>query len=163
MLAGLAATDEGAPVLLLSVAGLLERTRLGLSSKRERGASERRQRVLLVVEDSPIYQELVTALLGGLGHDVRLARDGQEAVELLGQQVVDAVISDIQMPRMDGLALVRWIRGSEKLKTLPVVLLSALGSAEDKRRGLEAGADGYIVKADLSEQALASAIERVLG
>ncbi len=163
LLAGLAATDEGAPVLLLSVAGLLERTRLGLSPKRERGARERRQRVLLVVEDSPIYQELVTALLGGLGHDVRLARDGQEAVELLGQQVVDAVLSDIQMPRMDGLALLRWIRGSEKLKTLPVVLLSALGSAEDKRRGLEAGADGYLVKADLSEQALASAIERVLG
>lgn len=163
LVSGLAALDDGSPVLVLSVAALLERTRAGLGQRSAAAEGQARGgKRILVVEDSPIFQELVTAILSGLGHDVRVAGDGAAAVEMLGQGAVDLVLSDIQMPRMNGLELVRWIRGHATLRGLPVVLMSQLGSLEDQRRGMEAGADAYLVKSSLSEQSLVSTLERLL-
>lgn len=164
LVTGLAAMDDGAPVLVLGVAALLERTRAGLAARHpaREGAPARGKKAVLVVEDSPIFQELVTAILAGLGLEVRVAPDGAAAVDALGQSPVDLVLSDIQMPRMNGLELVRWLRAQPRLRHLPVVLMSQLGSAEDQRRGLEAGADAYLVKSALSERTLVSTLERFL-
>lgn len=164
LVTGVAAMDDGAPVLVLGVAALLERTRAGVAARGPQSESKagRGQKTVLVVEDSPIFQELVTSILQGMGLAVRVAPDGAAAVEMLGQATVDLVLSDIQMPRMTGLELVRWLRGHEVLRRLPVVLMSQLGSLEDQRRGMEAGADAYLVKSSLSEKTLTSTMGRFL-
>src|SRR2546430_8377676 len=80
------------------------------------------------------------------GYDVRVAADGMEAWLLLQSQPCDLLVSDVQMPRLDGFELTQQIRADQRLKQLPVILVTALASREDRERGMKAGADAYIVK-----------------
>ncbi|MBW3668591.1 MAG: response regulator, partial [Actinobacteria bacterium] len=73
------------------------------------------------------------------------------------------VLTDIEMPRLDGFELTETIRGHASLATTPVVILTSRATAEDRRRGLDAGADGYIVKSAFDEAALLDVVERLLG
>jgi CheY-like chemotaxis protein len=106
-------------------------------------ASPRRLRILLV-DDSPIARATEAALVRALGHSVEEAQDGEEALMKMGSQTYDLVLTDLQMPKMDGFALTR-----------------RLASPEDRRRGLDAGADAYLVKGELGLESLAQAIDRL--
>jgi two-component system chemotaxis sensor kinase CheA len=119
---------------------------------------------VLVVEDSFTVRELQKGILEAAGYRVVTARDGREALDVLGQEGdVALVVTDIEMPEMDGLALTRAIRADGSRATLPVVVVTALGSEDDQRRGIEAGADAYMVKRSFDQQAMLDTVERLVG
>ncbi len=120
-------------------------------------------KTILVAEDSEITRALVTGILRGLGYRVLEADDGQMAWEMLQEHRVHLLMTDVQMPRMSGLELLSKVRGDERYAAIPAIVLSTLGSPEDKERAMQLGADGYLVKLDFREKDLIATIQRHLG
>lgn len=118
---------------------------------------------VLVVDDSMTTRTLHRNVLSFAGYQVATANDGKEAWEFLRHEGVDAVVSDVQMPGMDGLELTRRIRSDTRLRNLKVILVTSLDGLDDRRRGAEAGADEYVVKGALERDALLSAVAKHLG
>ncbi|MCF7790399.1 MAG: response regulator [Victivallales bacterium] len=114
---------------------------------------------LLVVEDSITSRILLKNILESAGYNVETAVDGVAAVTVLKTKDIDLVVSDIQMPRMDGFALTRKIKADSKLADIPVILVTSLSSDEDKERGVDAGANAYIVKSQFDQSNLLKTIE----
>ncbi|MBF0294728.1 MAG: response regulator [Magnetococcales bacterium] len=124
---------------------------------------ERPKRRILVVDDSITSRTLESNILTGVGHEVRLATQGEEAWEiLLAEPGFDLVVTDVQMPVLDGFQLTGRIKGNLTLREIPVLIVSSLGSAEDQRRGVEVGADAYIVKGQFETRALLEMVEQLL-
>jgi two-component system, chemotaxis family, sensor kinase CheA len=121
------------------------------------------QASILVVDDAPVVRELERSILERAGYQVRTAADGVEALERLTAAPVDLVITDVDMPRCDGFELTRAIRAEPRLAGLPVVILTSNADDADRRRGLDAGADAYVVKSDFDEAALLQVVGRLLG
>ena len=119
-------------------------------------------RTILLAEDSLTTRELERSLLEAAGYTVLVANDGQQAWDILQTEPIDAVVSDVNMPRMDGIALCRAIRASSRMASLPVVLVTSLHSDADRRAGLDAGADAYLTKVGFNRGDLLDALERVL-
>jgi two-component system chemotaxis response regulator CheY len=101
----------------------------------------------LIVEDSPTMRQLLAFSLRRL-KDCRIieAVDGVDALKKLATEQVDLVITDINMPMMDGLKLITVIRGDARMKSLPIIIVTTEGAEEDRKRGLALGADAYIPK-----------------
>jgi len=116
---------------------------------------------ILVAEDSAIQAELLRRTLAGEGYAVRLARDGATALSLAQAQKPALLISDIEMPGMDGYALCQAVKADETLKDVPVILLTSMSEPDDVIRGLQAGADNYVTK-PYSAQHLLRRIEHLL-
>jgi two-component system, chemotaxis family, sensor kinase CheA len=123
------------------------------------GKSKRR---LLVVDDSVTTRTLEKSILEAAGYEVIVAVDGANAWQLLQEQGADLLVSDVDMPRMDGFALTEVIRGSRRFGDLPVVLVTARGTDQDKARGIEAGADAYLVKSAFDQRNLLETIAQLL-
>lgn len=117
---------------------------------------------LLVVDDSATIRTLVKSILEAAGYDVMIATDGEEAWQLLLQAGVDLVVSDVEMPRMDGFALTEAIRGSKRFQHLPVILVTARESDADKAHGMAVGADAYCVKSAFDQKDLLVTIKQIL-
>ena len=102
---------------------------------------------VLLAEDTPFFRDQMRRCLEGAGYTLMVAEDGAEALELLEEHHdgVDLVVTDIEMPRLDGLGLVRAIRNDVRLASLPVIAVTSLDRADDRQRGLEAGVDDYLV------------------
>ena len=117
---------------------------------------------LLLAEDTPFFRDQMRRCLEGAGYELQVAEDGAEALEILqkGYESIDLVVTDIEMPRMDGLSLVRAIRSDQRLADLPVIAVTSLDSEDDRRRGVEAGVDDYLVKLD--QEHLLHAVRRHL-
>ncbi len=156
--AGSAALEDGRIAVLLHVPDIMAEIRK-LSRPVETQAPKRLK--VLLVDDSPIARATESALVRALGHDVEEAQDGEDAWERLTRGAFDLVLTDVQMPKLDGFALSRRIKNHEAYQKLPVVILSSLASPEDKRRGLDAGADAYLVKGELGVESLALTIDRL--
>jgi CheY-like chemotaxis protein/HPt (histidine-containing phosphotransfer) domain-containing protein len=118
---------------------------------------------VLVVEDSRTARELHRGLLAAGGFDVRTAEDGEDALRLLGDRAVDAVVTDLEMPRVDGVELTRSIRSKPELADIGVVVVSAREDADARRASLGAGADAYLIKGATYSGQLLESVERVLG
>jgi DNA-binding response OmpR family regulator len=101
---------------------------------------------ILIAEDDPVTARFLSSLLREDGYDVLLAADGEHAYELAREQRPDLILSDLVMPYRDGYAVLRALRSDEQLKRVPVLILSMLDGEEDIVRGLEQGADDYVVK-----------------
>lgn len=112
------------------------------------GVAEDRRLTILLVEDTPFFLKVVKSYLESAGYEVITAENGREAFEKLNQVMVDVVVSDIEMPIMTGIELVRAIRASETLRHLPVVALTSLTGDVNKEKGLRAGFDVYEYKLD---------------
>ncbi|HTQ37646.1 MAG TPA: response regulator [Pirellulales bacterium] len=125
-------------------------------------ADAKRSPTILVVDDSFTTRTLETSILETNGYQVRVAVDGVQALELLRSEKVDLVITDIEMPRMDGFALLEQMKADTRMASLPVILVTSRDQSVDKQRGLELGADAYIVKRKFDHQDLLSTIEQVL-
>lgn len=123
-------------------------------------AATRRKRIL-VAEDSITSRMLLKNILESAGHDVKTAVDGVEALTELRTADFDLVVSDVEMPRMNGFDLVTQIRSDRKLADKPVVLVTALASREDRERGIDVGANAYIVKSSFDQSNLLEAIHRL--
>jgi two-component system chemotaxis sensor kinase CheA len=117
---------------------------------------------VLVVDDQFTVRELQRSILETAGYRVETARDGREAFERIGRNGIDVVLTDVEMPEMTGLELLHEIRADSERADLPVVIVSANGGDEDKRRGAEEGADAYIVKQEYDQRALIDVIERLV-
>ena len=160
--AGLLGT--GQVVLILRPADLLRSIReiprpaVRAAAPEEKG----RQPVLLVVDDSITTRTMEKNLLEAAGYQVRVAVDGIEAWTLLKSEKFDLVVSDVDMPRMDGFDLTARIRADRKLAELPVVLVTALESREHKERGIEVGANAYIVKSSFDQSNLLEITRRLI-
>jgi DNA-binding response OmpR family regulator len=117
--------------------------------------------LVLIADDDEDILTLVALRFRRSGLEVILARDGEEALELIKTRAPDAAVLDIAMPKLTGLEVVRRIRESEATKTLPIVLLTARAAEKDVELGLDAGADEYITK-PFSPQDLYTCVQSVL-
>lgn len=124
--------------------------------------AEAGRKSLLVVEDSITARTLLKNILESAGYDVKTAVDGIDAFTSLKTQEFDLVVSDVAMPRMDGFELTARIRADKKLSELPVVLVTALESREHRERGIEVGANAYIVKSSFDQSNLLEVIQRLI-
>lgn len=126
----------------------------------EAGASPK----VLVVDDQFTVRELQRSILEAAGYRVATAGDGVAALQqLTGDADIDLVVTDLEMPEMGGLELLRRVRGDAVTASLPVVVVTSLASEEDQRRGLEAGADAYVTKDRFDQRALLDTVERLIG
>jgi two-component system chemotaxis response regulator CheY len=101
---------------------------------------------ILSIDDSPSVRKLVEFTLKSKGFQVASAEDGQKALELMAQEQFDAIILDINMPRMDGLEFLRQMRSDDSYAAIPVIMLTTEGQEQDKDRAMGLGATAYIVK-----------------
>jgi two-component system, chemotaxis family, sensor kinase CheA len=173
VLAGASVEPDGSILLVLDVQGLIDRARFaragaalpGSQTDAEPAAavSAERRAKLLVVDDAMTVRELQRSILERAGYDVVTAVDGVDAMARLAEAPVDLVLTDVEMPRMDGFALTEAIRKRATRSNVPVLILTSRASEADRQRGLEAGADGYIIKSAFNEASLVSAVERLLG
>lgn len=121
-----------------------------------------RRHKVLVAEDSITSRMLLKNVLEAAGYEVHTAVDGQDALERLRRIAVDVLISDVEMPRLDGLGLTRAVREDRLLASLPVVLITSLGSPEHQEAGMLAGADAYIVKSKFDQSDLLQTLRRLV-
>lgn len=160
---------DGTPVLILDVDDLLNSVGKLLGAghlERVDHASHARQAIskrVLVVDDSLTVRELERKLLLSRGYQVAVAVDGMDGWNALRAEPFDLLITDIDMPRMDGIELVTQVRQDPRLRSLPVMVVSYKDREEDRRRGLEAGADYYLAKASFHDEALLDAVQTLIG
>lgn len=163
-------TDDGTPVLIFDVEDMLRSVEKLVSEGRiervrQAGADTaivRRKRVL-VIDDSLTVRELERKLLAGRGYDVSVAVDGMDGWNVLRAEAFDLVITDVDMPRLDGIELVTRIRGDTRLAKLPVMIVSYKDREQDRERGMQAGADYYLAKGSFHDTALLDAVRDLIG
>lgn len=117
---------------------------------------------ILVAEDSITLRSLLKNIIESAGYRVKTAVDGLEAFQFLSMEDFDLLVSDVEMPRLHGFGLTERVRNDKKLAELPVILVTALDSHEDRQRGMEAGANAYIVKGSFEQSNLLDTIKRLI-
>ncbi|UHC80009.1 hybrid sensor histidine kinase/response regulator [Pseudomonas sp. NIBR-H-19] len=162
--------DDGSVVLIVdvedmlrSVDKLLNTGRLERIARHGNQAAEAARKRVLVVDDSLTVRELQRKLLLNRGYDVAVAVDGMDGWNALRSENFDLLITDIDMPRMDGIELVTLLRRDNRLQSMPVMVVSYKDREEDRRRGLDAGADYYLAKASFHDDALLDAVVELIG
>jgi two-component system chemotaxis sensor kinase CheA/two-component system sensor histidine kinase and response regulator WspE len=118
---------------------------------------------VLLVDDSAIAREAEAALIRSLGHEVDEANDGEDGWKKLQSGAYNLLATDVQMPVLDGIDLTRRVKATPRFVKLPIVILSSLSAPEERRRGVDAGADAYIVKGEMDAENLAATFERLCG
>ena len=162
--------EDGTPVLILdiddmvrSIDSILNGGRLqGISDSAAAGPVSARKRVL-VVDDSITVREVERNLLANNGYEVDVAVDGAEGWNAVRAGKYALVVTDVDMPRMNGIELVANIKKHERLHSLPVMIVSYKDREEDRLRGLEAGADYYLTKSSFHDNTLLDAVENLIG
>ncbi|MHB1657620.1 MAG: hybrid sensor histidine kinase/response regulator [Burkholderiales bacterium] len=163
--AGACILGTGQVVPVLNVPDLLKsavkRATAPLAAGAEKHA-ETQEQSILVVEDSITSRALLKNILELAGYRVTTAVDGIDAYATLKTGTFDLIVSDVEMPRMDGFDLTAKVRADKRLADLPVVLVTALGSREHRERGIDAGANAYIVKSSFDQSNLLEVIGRLI-
>jgi two-component system, chemotaxis family, sensor kinase CheA len=162
LLEGVAMLASGEPVGVLSPSVLAQREYLRALPAARPVTVVRRVRVLLV-DDSLVTREMERRLLEDAGFEVTAAGDAEEALSLLGEESFDCVVTDIEMPRMDGFELAAQLRGMEHFAQLPIIVVSTRDRPEDRLRGLKVGADAYLTKQSLDAGELVDLVRRLSG
>jgi len=165
-LSGATLLPSGRVALVLNAAGLiraaLARAAGPASFRAPAGAGPAARSRLLVADDSITTRTLEKSILEAAGYDVATAVDGEAAWALLQEQGADLLVSDVEMPRMDGFELARAVRNSTRFARLPIVLFTSRASDQDRARGIEVGADAYIVKGAFDQGDLIATIAQLL-
>ncbi|MEI6560492.1 MAG: hybrid sensor histidine kinase/response regulator [Verrucomicrobiota bacterium] len=161
---------DGSPVLILDVDDVMRSVELLISHGQldrvqRAGAvhADRRRKRVLVVDDSLTVRELERKLISNAGYEVEVSIDGMDGWNAVRTQPFDLVVTDIDMPRLDGIELVRLIKNDPRLKELPVMIVSYKDRPEDRNRGLEAGADYYLTKGSFHDETLLNAVTDLIG
>jgi len=162
--------DDGAPTLIIDVDDMVRSTDLLVSGGRLAGvkqaagqAKAQSSKRILVVDDSITVREVERNMLAAKGYEVEVAVDGMDGWNAVRTGSYDLVISDIDMPRMNGFEFVGMIKQDKQLKALPVMIVSYKDREEDRMRGLEAGADYYLTKGSFHDETLLDAVEDLIG
>jgi two-component system chemotaxis sensor kinase CheA len=161
-LEGGAVLGSGALVPILNTQIIIEKAyaRLGSSINNQKISKPKTR--ILVVDDSITTRSLERSILENAGFETRVAINGIEALEILNTEEIQLVLSDVEMPLMDGFTLTQEIRGIERLKHLPIILVTSLNTNQHKERGAKAGADAYIVKSEFDQNKLLETVARLL-
>lgn len=156
-------TEDGAVVLVLNPQTLVDRCRATPLPEDARTATvEVRRATILVVDDSFTARTLQKSILETAGYNVRTAEDGKAALGILHSTEVALVVSDVQMPHMDGFQLLATMKSQPALAEIPLILVTSLSSQEDQERGLALGADAYIVKERFDHQELLAVVRQLV-
>lgn len=164
-ISGAAMLRDGRVALVANATSIVNRTAdvdAFSSSWAQVESQEIRRQHILVVDDSITTRTLEQSVLESAGYDVSTAVDGAEAWQMLQDNGADLVVSDVEMPRMDGFALCRAIRSSTRFRELPVILVTALENEEDRERGIEAGADAYLTKSSFDQATLVETVSQLI-
>jgi len=162
--AGATILGSGRIVPILNVADLLRGTARPAPTHPAPQIAEprqRRQRVL-VADDSLTTRTMERYILEAAGYEVILAGDGVEALALLQDGGCDVLVSDVEMPGLDGIELTRRVRAEPSLRDVPIILVTSLDSPTDRERGLHAGAEAYIVKTSFDQDQLLRTIREIV-
>lgn len=164
--AGAALQGNGDVVLIMHVPELFDSAKQSafrrITDTRESQGVKRTKRIL-VVEDSLTTRELERNLLQSHGYDVEVAYDGMDGLQKAANSDFDLIMADIDMPRLNGFQMIQSLKANESLRSIPVVIVSALDREEDRRRGFELGAEAYVVKSAFDQTGLWDTIQRLIG
>ena len=162
---GATISGDGEIIVILHVPDLIESTRniSGVREQKDEIEIEVASQRILVVDDSLSTAEIEKSILEAYGYDVDLARDGREALNRIEKTEYDLIVTDIQMPEMDGFTLTQRLRENERYAQVPIVIVTSLEKEEDKKKGIEVGADAYIVKGDFDQTNLVDTISSLIG
>ena len=162
--------DDGSPVLILDVDDLrrgidrmLDEGRLRRTDAQTVKSLRKKRKKVLVTDDSITVREVQRQLLAGKGYDVQTAVDGMDGMNVAKEESFDLIITDIDMPRMNGIEFVTKIRADATLKDTPVVVVSYKDREEDRLRGLEAGANYYLTKSSFQDDTLLQVVHELIG
>lgn len=166
-ISGVAVLGTGELAPIINVHDLIKSSMLGgarpaIAAPATPAADSNRKKSIMVAEDSITSRMLLKNVLESAGYHVETSVDGAAAFAALKTGEFDALVSDVDMPRMNGFVLTERVRADRKLSDLPVVLVTSLASQEDKERGIEAGASAYIVKSSFDQSNLISVLDRLL-
>lgn len=154
---------DGRLILLINPVTLAQTARgMTLAAPSVKRDDIRRSARLLVADDSFTTRELIRSILQSAGYQVTTAIDGFDALDKLRGDTYDLVVSDVEMPRVDGFQLTSSIRNDLGLTDLPVIIVTSLASEAHKRRGLEVGAQAYIVKSQFNQNSLLETVQQLL-
>ncbi|MEN3939826.1 response regulator [Prosthecobacter sp. SYSU 5D2] len=156
-------TEEGAVVLVLNPQTLADRCRATpLQEDTKTAPVQVRRSTILVADDSFTARTLQKSILETAGYNVRTAEDGRAALAILHSTEVALVVSDVQMPHVDGFQLLATMKSQPALAEIPLILVTSLSSQEDQERGLALGADAYIVKERFDHQELLAVVRQLV-
>jgi len=158
-IAGAGILDDGTVALVIDPLDLITSSLQKRAEQRTRSEPENGR--ILVVEDSVTSREYLRSILEEVGYSVATANDGAEALQRLKREQYDIIISDVDMPKINGFALTEAIKNDEKLSRIPVVLVTSLDSQEDQEYGIHVGADAYIVKSVFEKEAFLGVVRGV--
>lgn len=167
-IAGLTILGSGEAVVVLNISQLARKVKEGtpgqhkVKHEHQAGIPVTRRKTVLVVEDSLVVRELQRNILENAGYDVDTAVDGTDALAQLLQKPADCVVTDIEMPRMNGFDLTSAIRKTEDLRDTPVIMVTSCSNDSDKKLGIEVGADAYVIKGSFDQEILLKMIERLV-
>ncbi len=160
LLMGAAIRGEGSLMNILNIPVLIQMTEHTFTARPQTSLTRRSR--ILVVDDSFNTREIEKSILESHGYQVNLAADGREAFDLLIQGEFDLVVSDVEMPHMNGFELTRKIKETDALMDIPVILLTARASNEDRLKGIDSGASAYLVKHAFEQTSLIETIENLI-
>jgi two-component system sensor histidine kinase and response regulator WspE len=161
--------EDGSPVAILDIDDLVRLTDNLLSGEKLRRVDDaiavkaKNSKRVLVIDDSFTVRETERKLLQRSGYEVKTAVDGMEGWNAVRSAKFDLVISDVDMPRMNGIEFVRKVKSDERLKAIPVIIVSYKDREEDRLKGLEAGANYYLTKSSFQDDTLVKAVQDLIG
>ena len=165
-----AIAEDGTPILILDIQDLVHSMDHIISGNKlkkidpfSKAAAQKTKKLILVVDDSITVREVERKLLTLRGFDVDVAVDGLDAWNMIRNSAYDLIITDIDMPHMDGIELLIQIKASHQFESIPVIIISYKDREEDRNRGLDAGADYYLTKGRFNNQILIDAVEDLIG
>ena len=160
---GISIMATGKMVPVINIGDLIQSAmKITPSKVVSKGKTITKKQAVMVVEDSITSRMLVKNILEAAGYNVKTAVDGIDAFSTLKVEEFDLVVSDVDMPRMNGFDLTAKIRADKKMSELPVILITALGSREHRERGIEVGANAYIVKSDFDQSNLLEIVHKLI-
>ena len=165
-IAGAALLGNGEIVPILDMQALYQRvvqsagTEIAITSRA--AVAQRQPAGVLVVEDSLVAAEMHRGILSGAGYQVEIAQDGLEALELLRRRDWDLVITDVDMPNMNGVELTAHLRADPRLRRVPVIIVSSRDSGDNRRSGFDAGADAYLAKGEFDQNEILELVRRFI-
>ncbi|MBT6718779.1 MAG: hybrid sensor histidine kinase/response regulator [Nitrospina sp.] len=159
---GATITGKGDVVILLHVPKIMAKSKIVQESKQTSHSPKKKKQHILIVEDSVSTREIEKSILESYGYQVDIASDGIEGLEKTQKFKYDLVLSDIEMPRLDGFALVEKLRNDAENKHVPIIIVSSRDREEDKRRGIEVGADAYIIKGSFDQSNLLATVQSLI-
>lgn len=164
MVSGVTIGERDSIINVLHVPELIRQAReIGEPGRLRPAVKEERAATVLVVDDSINTREIEKSILEAYGYVVETAEDGEEALEKTSETLFDLVITDVEMPRLDGFSLTKRLRDDERYRNVPIIIVTSLEKEEDKKRGIAVGANAYIVKGAFDQSNLIETVRNLIG